>query len=53
MNAEGTWVQLDKETVNKYCFNWDGEAWSLAVDKLHFHYLQGDNPTDRGKKSYE
>ncbi|XP_075230357.1 E3 ubiquitin-protein ligase MYCBP2-like isoform X2 [Lycorma delicatula] len=40
VNSEGTWVQLDKDTMNKYCFTWDGEAWSLASDKTPYIYLQ-------------
>lgn len=32
-NCDGTWIQLDKDTLSKYCFNWDDEAWSLATDR--------------------
>ncbi|RZF32318.1 hypothetical protein LSTR_LSTR001782 [Laodelphax striatellus] len=40
VNNEGTWVQLDRETMNKFCFSWEGEAWSLASDKTPHTYLQ-------------
>ncbi|XP_014287849.1 E3 ubiquitin-protein ligase MYCBP2 isoform X3 [Halyomorpha halys] len=40
-NGDGTWIQLDKETLSKYCFNWEGEAWSLAVDRNTI-YLKPD-----------
>ncbi|XP_024084698.1 E3 ubiquitin-protein ligase MYCBP2 isoform X3 [Cimex lectularius] len=32
-NNDGTWVELDEESLNKHCFNWDGEAWALAINR--------------------
>nr|CAD7431359.1 unnamed protein product [Timema monikensis] len=48
VNNEGTWVQLDKETRRKFCFNTEGEAWSLAVSKTDTAYLRRDGHTDKG-----
>uniref|UniRef100_A0A1B6EGK8 PHR domain-containing protein n=1 Tax=Clastoptera arizonana TaxID=38151 RepID=A0A1B6EGK8_9HEMI len=39
INSEGTWLQLNKDTMNKYCFNWEGEAWTLAKDQTNSVYL--------------
>nr|CAD7453704.1 unnamed protein product [Timema tahoe] len=47
VNNEGTWVQLDKETRRKFCFNTEGEAWSLAVSKTDTAYLRRDGHTDK------
>ncbi|BET00252.1 RING [Nesidiocoris tenuis] len=47
-NHDGTWVQLDKETLRKHCFNWDGEAWSLAVDR-NTVYLRPENTSEKDK----
>lgn len=46
-NGDGTWIQLDKDTLSRYCFNWDGEAWSLAMDR-NTVYLRPD-ASDRSK----
>ncbi|XP_046683725.1 E3 ubiquitin-protein ligase MYCBP2 isoform X4 [Homalodisca vitripennis] len=42
INKEGTWVQLDKDTISNCCFNLEEEAWSLATDKNNFVYLRPD-----------
>lgn len=42
-NQEGTWVQLDSESKKEFCFNTDGEAWSLSVSRGDVVYLQHDS----------
>lgn len=39
-NGDGTWVKLDKESKQRFCFNMDGEAWSLAQSRSDVIYLQ-------------
>ncbi|TRY68163.1 hypothetical protein DNTS_006161 [Danionella cerebrum] len=39
VNPEGTWVQLDKNSVVEFCESDEGEAWSLARDKGGNQYL--------------
>ncbi|XP_051563854.1 E3 ubiquitin-protein ligase MYCBP2 isoform X5 [Myxocyprinus asiaticus] len=39
INSEGTWVQLDKNSVVEFCESDEGEAWSLARDKGGNQYL--------------
>ncbi|XP_036396031.1 E3 ubiquitin-protein ligase MYCBP2 isoform X10 [Megalops cyprinoides] len=39
-NAEGTWVQLDKNSVVEFCESDEGEAWSLARDRGGNQYLR-------------
>ncbi|XP_029113894.1 E3 ubiquitin-protein ligase MYCBP2 isoform X4 [Scleropages formosus] len=39
-NLEGTWVQLDKNSVAEFCESDDGEAWSLARDQGGSQYLR-------------
>ncbi|XP_047115899.1 E3 ubiquitin-protein ligase highwire-like [Schistocerca piceifrons] len=46
VNAEGTWVQLDKETMRKFCFNTDGEAWSLALSRTDVIYLKKEGQVE-------
>ncbi|CAB3381481.1 Hypothetical predicted protein [Cloeon dipterum] len=46
VNSEGTWVQLDHESKKEFCFNTDGEAWSLAVSKGDVVYLQHELAND-------
>lgn len=48
MTLEGTWVQLDKGSVSKYCFNADGEAWSLANGRNGTIYLQAEDELFKG-----
>nr|XP_055071380.1 E3 ubiquitin-protein ligase MYCBP2 isoform X2 [Misgurnus anguillicaudatus] len=42
INPEGTWVQLDKNSVVEFCESDDGEAWSLARDRGGIQYLRHD-----------
>ncbi|KAG7266723.1 hypothetical protein CRUP_006269 [Coryphaenoides rupestris] len=45
VNSEGTWVQLDKNSVVEFCESDEGEAWSLARDRGGNQYLRhGDEP---------
>lgn len=39
VNSDGCWVLLDEPTKDKYCFNTDGEAWSLAIGHNNILYL--------------
>lgn len=48
---DGTWVQLDKDTISNCCFNLEEEAWSLATDKNQFIYLRPE-VSDGGNKPY-
>ncbi|KAI5734120.1 hypothetical protein M8J77_002638 [Diaphorina citri] len=50
VNNEGTWVQLDEASVEKYCCGPDvDEAWSLAMDKSHVMYLRADRGSSSGQ----
>ncbi|XP_030643001.1 E3 ubiquitin-protein ligase MYCBP2 isoform X2 [Chanos chanos] len=40
VNQEGTWVQLDKNSVLEFCESDEGEAWSLARDRGGNQYLR-------------
>ncbi|XP_042586718.1 E3 ubiquitin-protein ligase MYCBP2 isoform X13 [Cyprinus carpio] len=40
INSEGTWVQLDKNSVVEFCESDEGEAWSLARDRGGSQYLR-------------
>lgn len=42
VNSEGTWVQLDKNSVVEFCESDEGEAWSLARDRGGNQYLRND-----------
>lgn len=42
VNGEGTWVRIDEESTGKYCFNTEGEAWSLAINKHGVAYMKVD-----------
>ncbi|GAB6023050.1 hypothetical protein CHUAL_007142 [Chamberlinius hualienensis] len=42
-NSEGVWVKLDSNSMKRYCFNTDGEAWSLAQSRNEVKYLQHEN----------
>ncbi|KAG7255546.1 hypothetical protein CRUP_033642, partial [Coryphaenoides rupestris] len=45
VNSEGTWVQLDKNSMVEFCESNEGEAWSLARDRGGKQYLRhGDEP---------
>lgn len=50
VTLEGTWVQLDKNSMSKYCFNSDGEAWSLANGRNGAVYLQAEEELFKGIK---
>lgn len=39
VNQDGCWVLLDEGTKEKYCFNTDDEAWSLAMGHNNTLYL--------------
>ncbi|KFM80170.1 putative E3 ubiquitin-protein ligase MYCBP2, partial [Stegodyphus mimosarum] len=39
-NSDGMWVKLDKESKQRYCFNMDGEAWTLVRSLPDIMYLQ-------------
>ncbi|MGH0123887.1 UNVERIFIED_CONTAM: hypothetical protein FKN15_067692 [Acipenser sinensis] len=39
-NSEGTWVQLDKNSIVEFCESDEGEAWSLARDRGGNQYLR-------------
>lgn len=39
VNTDGCWVLLDQTTKENYCFNLDGEAWSLAMGHNNIMYL--------------
>lgn len=43
VNSEGTWVQLDKNSVVEFCESDEGEAWSLARDRGGNQYLRHDD----------
>ncbi|KAK7153724.1 hypothetical protein R3I94_007181 [Phoxinus phoxinus] len=40
INSEGTWVQLDKNSVVEFCESDEGEAWSLTRDRGGNQYLR-------------
>ena len=42
-NSEGTWVKLDRETMQHYCHEAEGEAWSLARGADDILYLQHES----------
>lgn len=42
VNPEGVWLLLDAQTIDKYCFNTDDEAWTLALNRNDVVYLKGD-----------
>jgi hypothetical protein len=46
VNGEGTWVQLNKDTMRKFCFNMEGEAWSLALSRSDVVYLRKEGVMD-------
>lgn len=43
VNSDGCWVKLDQSTMEKYCFNIDVDAWSLAIDQRNVLYLGNIN----------
>ncbi|XP_042905925.1 E3 ubiquitin-protein ligase MYCBP2 isoform X1 [Parasteatoda tepidariorum] len=42
-NSDGVWVKLDRDSVKEYCFNLDGEAWTLIQSPMDAVYLQRDD----------
>ncbi|KFO34057.1 Putative E3 ubiquitin-protein ligase MYCBP2 [Fukomys damarensis] len=42
-NSEGTWVQLDKNSMVEFCESDEGEAWSLARDRGGNQYLRHED----------
>ncbi|XP_074033015.1 MYC binding protein highwire isoform X2 [Leptinotarsa decemlineata] len=46
VNSDGCWVMLDTATKDKYCFNSDSEAWSLAIGHNNVLYLGNVNESD-------
>lgn len=48
VNSDGCWVLLDQATKEKYCFNTDGEAWSLAMGTNEVLYIGTLNDIDKG-----
>lgn len=42
-SAEGTWVQLDKNSMVEFCESDEGEAWSLARDRGGNQYLRHED----------
>lgn len=49
VNSDGCWVLLDQATRDKYCFNNEGEAWSLAMGHNNVLYLGTLNDVENGK----
>ncbi|XP_077339215.1 E3 ubiquitin-protein ligase MYCBP2 isoform X13 [Lithobates pipiens] len=43
VSSEGTWVQLDKNSMVEFCENDEGEAWSLARDAGGNQYLRHED----------
>ncbi|KAM8976196.1 E3 ubiquitin-protein ligase MYCBP2 isoform 2-T2 [Pelodytes ibericus] len=43
VSSEGTWVQLDKNSMVEFCENDEGEAWSLARDPGGNQYLRHED----------
>ncbi|CAH0546546.1 unnamed protein product [Brassicogethes aeneus] len=39
VNSDGCWVLLDQATKDQYCFNTEGDAWSLAMGHNNVLYL--------------
>lgn len=52
VNSDGCWVLLDNHTREKFCFNVDGEAWSLAIGQNNTLYLGIVNESDKGNQAY-
>lgn len=46
VNSDGCWVLLDEPTKEKYCFNTEGDAWSLAIGQNNTLYLGNTSDTD-------
>ncbi|KAK9891458.1 hypothetical protein WA026_014691 [Henosepilachna vigintioctopunctata] len=48
VNSDGCWVLLDQATKEKYCFNTEEEAWSLAMGHNNTLYLGLTNDDKAG-----
>lgn len=48
VNSDGCWVLLDQATKEKYCFNTEGDAWSLAMGTNEVLYIGTLNDMDKG-----
>ncbi|XP_031781072.1 E3 ubiquitin-protein ligase MYCBP2 isoform X6 [Nasonia vitripennis] len=46
VNRYGTWVRISSDSASKYCFENDGEAWSLAINKHGVAYMKITQDTD-------
>nr|CAH7734771.1 unnamed protein product [Callosobruchus chinensis] len=53
VNSEGCWVKLDQSTKEKYCFNVDTDAWSLAIGQNNMLYLGGVSDVESSPKLSE
>ncbi|KAM7178271.1 E3 ubiquitin-protein ligase MYCBP2 isoform 8-T8 [Macrochelys suwanniensis] len=42
-NSDGTWVQMDKNSMVEFCESDEGEAWSLARDRGGNQYLRHED----------
>lgn len=47
VNRYGTWVRISSDSANKYCFENDIEAWSLAINKHGVAYMKTTEDTDK------
>ncbi|KAJ8916891.1 hypothetical protein NQ315_013359 [Exocentrus adspersus] len=50
INSDGCWVLLDEDTKEKYCFNTEGDAWSLAIGQHNTIYLGNISELDSHPK---
>lgn len=46
VNSDGCWVKLDQATKEKYCFDTESDAWSLAIDQHNILYLGNSNGSE-------
>lgn len=46
VNSDGCWVKLDQTTKEKYCFDTESDAWSLAIDQHNILYLGNSNSSE-------
>lgn len=52
INAEGTWLKISPELASKFCFNHDGEAWSLALSPNDVLYLRHEPCNEKGERRF-
>lgn len=48
-NAEGTWLKISPAIAAKFCFNHEGEAWSLALSPNDVLYLRHEPCSENGE----